>query len=870
MNVSAPVDLRPSPSSGEWGFAGWGSSQTAYLTKRRGGKLVSTAELAFQLRNDATTLDSEVTSGLEPENKYNAGLGVLASTSIAGNDLLSSCLYTGGICAGYAGKLAPVALVLVAAMLYIFRSIYSEVVTAMPINGGSYTSLSNTSSKSMAALAACMSLISYLATAVVSAESAVEYLQLVLPDSMGGEAITKVGTVCVLLAFAGINLLGVAESANVAVAMFVVHVVCLCALIMLGVVWASKNDWALFTSNLDEPYPDGASASEALFYGYSAALLGITGFETAANYVEEMAGGQVYVATLRNLWAAVAFFNPVLGFLAMACLPLGDGTTSDKGSLTNPDNSAIPLGLMAKVVGGGSFQTLISIDGALVLCGSVLTSYVGVTGLVKRMAMDRCLPSALLSTNRRGTPHWIIVSFFIAASSLFLALNGDVLMLSSVYNIAFLSVMGLFSASCIILKWKRPDLPRLVVSPPAYPIIGLILVVLGLIGNIARTPIVLAWFSLYLGVALAVVFSMFNRTVLLRVVLVMVKKALASPEEVLAFRRRNEAIIMSHRLKEENGRCRHDAPTKSPPTSPTLKRHRLPSFATPSVFFEDAGDSSEGMTTTGLLEATMKQPAEVANAQSLARRPTNRDIMAESVGAAVHFKMSSQVEAYAVLFDETICPGDVPMKRGGGWRARVLRYIEDRLTEINSQPHIFFAKSGDLETLNKAVLYVRNNEQTQHLIVAHVVDDSSDLLAVQAEWARTSRQQHPHSSVRPTFEEVLRAGLLPLSVSARQLVANVALLDTVYPKVKLDCVVVRGSAFGPEVVAWVSRRFKVDFNLMFMAQPDAYFPHKFASLGGLRIIMRGGDREVQAAHEAHAREVLLRGARLVQGIEVES
>jgi hypothetical protein len=35
-----------------------------------------------------------------------------------------------------------------------------------------------------------------------------------------------------------------------------------------------------------------------------------------------------------------------------------------------------------------------------VLAGGVLTAYVGVVGLIKQLASDRCLPSVLLTTNR--------------------------------------------------------------------------------------------------------------------------------------------------------------------------------------------------------------------------------------------------------------------------------------------------------------------------------------------------------------------------------------------------------------------------------------------------------------------------------------
>ena len=50
------------------------------------------------------------------------------------------------------------------------------------------------------------------------------YAQLVMPESAGGEDVTMLGTVGVLGTFAALNLLGVSESANVADAMFLIHI----------------------------------------------------------------------------------------------------------------------------------------------------------------------------------------------------------------------------------------------------------------------------------------------------------------------------------------------------------------------------------------------------------------------------------------------------------------------------------------------------------------------------------------------------------------------------------------------------------------------------------------------------------------------
>ena len=46
------------------------------------------------------------------------------------------------------------------------------------------------------------------------------------------------------------------------------------------------------------------------------------------------------------------------------------------------------------MAGGEYFGLWIAADAALVLAGAVLTAYVGVTGLVRRLAFDRCLPQA--------------------------------------------------------------------------------------------------------------------------------------------------------------------------------------------------------------------------------------------------------------------------------------------------------------------------------------------------------------------------------------------------------------------------------------------------------------------------------------------
>ncbi|CAN0427988.1 unnamed protein product, partial [Discosporangium mesarthrocarpum] len=83
------------------------------------------------------------------------------------------------------------------------RFIYGEAISALPMNGGSYNVLINTTSKPMASFAACLAIISYIATGVVSATTAIAYLQTVWE---GLDLV--VGTVLLLFFFACLVAMG--------------------------------------------------------------------------------------------------------------------------------------------------------------------------------------------------------------------------------------------------------------------------------------------------------------------------------------------------------------------------------------------------------------------------------------------------------------------------------------------------------------------------------------------------------------------------------------------------------------------------------------------------------------------------------------
>ncbi|MGB8703387.1 MAG: APC family permease, partial [Gillisia sp.] len=369
-------------------------------------------------------------------------LNELEATAICGNDISSSCLYVSALAIFYAGQYAWISLLMVAGVLFLFRKIYGEVVGALPLNGGAYNALLNTTKKSTASLAASLTVLSYMATAVISASEAVKYAYSIwdvipiLPVTIG-----------LLLIFMGLVILGIGESSKVAIGIFLFHLLSLTILCSFCIYYFFTHDFDTLIANFKMPV--GGSISAALFFGFSAAMLGISGFESSANYVEEQQNG-VFPKTLRNMWIVVSIFNPLIAFLALALIPM---------DVVNNNQDAL-LSFLGNISGGNWLSLLIGIDAALVLSGAVLTSFVGVGGLMERMALDRILPNFLLKKNSRNSSYLIYILFFILCTSILFVTQGDLAKLAGVYTIAFLSVMVLFGIGNFLLKVNRKRLPR--------------------------------------------------------------------------------------------------------------------------------------------------------------------------------------------------------------------------------------------------------------------------------------------------------------------------------------------------------------------------------------------------------------------------
>lgn len=793
----------------DWEFPGWGEVTYLDSSALQDGPAKG-AESSGQRRGNCCC-PSEDENLVGKAHHAQPSLGEWTATALAGNDITASCLYAPSLCVAQAGALSPAGLVIVAFVLYMFRKVYAEVGLALRVNGGCFSILLNTTSKKIAALGACLSLIAYIATAVVSANTAAEYLHGIWEDCN-----VILATIIILGIFATLNFVGISESSTVALIIFVFHLMTLMALVIVCFVHMIRYPEVL-QANYSQPLYVGQQTSNkfiAVVLGYSTAMLGVTGFETSSNYIEEQKPG-VFPKTLRNMWIAVSFFNPLLGFLALG--------TIDAKEITDKYQSNM-LSQMALVGAGKWFQILVSVDALLVLSGSVLTSYVGVGGLLRRMAVDRCMPRILMQRNFRGSFHWIILVFFLLCTALvgICASNFDAL--SAVYTIAFLCVMALFALGNLMLKYKRRSLPREIQSPVWATVVGLFLVLVALIGNVGSRPQDLLPFLIFFVAAVTVVMLMFVRFSLVKFLINILHNRLSRIKPVPLLEYQDMTSVQAKSLEADEppvmvlpgtalaaGVTVRSLSTGAVGTSPKdLERLEVGQVEEEE---EDSGLGQQAPQRTFSQHAIPvtvigENPPPVEGMQFVSTPVDSEGTPILSFQPEGPLSPSHREDMDVMDRDEfqgacccCCCCGYHGVRKltcMGKIRLCLLQWSARVLKDLSRNRVVFFVKHPSLPIMNKAVLYIRDNELTSDIHFVHVHScDAKDV--------------------------------------SPQLTECVQILDEMYPKIRMNLVLIHGS-FGPSTVQLINQVMKIPPNFMFITCPDARFTHHIGSLGGVRVI----------------------------------
>ena len=126
------------------------------------------------------------------------------------------------------------------------------------------------------------------------------------------------------------------------------------------------------------------------------------------------------------------------------------------------------------------------------------------------------------------------------------------------------------------------------------------------------------------------------------------------------------------------------------------------------------------------------------------------------------------------------------------------RSLYNSIKDLTKQQFIFFSKGDDISTLNKVMMYLHENEETNHIKIISILENYE----------------------RPS----------------EQFLADFDALDRAYPAIDMEYIIEEGR-FTPEKVEELSQRYNIPKNFMFLSSPGERFSHRVEDLGGVRLIL---------------------------------
>lgn len=379
-------------------------------------------------------------------------LGWFISAGIVGADIGTSVFYSTGILFPIVGYLSPLFVLATCLAMWIFKRTYEEGLAMSPRNGGAYSIILRSLGRRAAVAAGALTFVSYLATAAVSSLAGSYYISSLFSSSPPLSMIVLVSFIPILF-FGFLNTKGIKEPAKIVTGIASFHFVFLMFISLWSLIYLIFNFNELDLSKFLRLFPEGEKkiSWHLLAYGFASAFLGITGFESAAQIIEELKMPRI--KTLEKLYRtvilAVSFTAPFISFFCLALL------TPEELN----DNLNYLLSGLTEKIGGAGLKTVLVVNASLTLFAATNTSLVGFVGLAATMAKNGNLPQLFLKRILHRHPGWegypyIILPFVIITMGMSAFIAGDVKIGAQVYGIAFLGVMVSFAVGALIMRNK--------------------------------------------------------------------------------------------------------------------------------------------------------------------------------------------------------------------------------------------------------------------------------------------------------------------------------------------------------------------------------------------------------------------------------
>jgi len=362
-------------------------------------------------------------------------------------DIGTSVYYVPGILYGHVQDATPFFVLLTTGGFILLALKYIEISWRNPEGGGVVTITTKAFGPMWGCLGGMLITVDYFLTTAISAVAGFQYVGSVFP-SLDAHIIALaslgVGVLAVL------NIIGIRESAGVALVMASSSFLVNLAVILIALFTMSAEQWSTIASRLS---PAGGISNYQLLVGFSSAWLAFSGLES----ISQLSPAMRLPLRRTTRWAMAAVMltmvvtSPVLTALSIGMLP-------DHFKATESERFISELG---QIVGGFGIKLAVVLTASSLLLFASNTAIIGAYHVFLALVKGEFLPKILSVRSKTfNTPHIAIVLATSVPVLVIIGSGGDMKILGDMYAFGLLGAFVFSSLSLDSIRWNlgRRDL----------------------------------------------------------------------------------------------------------------------------------------------------------------------------------------------------------------------------------------------------------------------------------------------------------------------------------------------------------------------------------------------------------------------------
>jgi amino acid transporter/nucleotide-binding universal stress UspA family protein len=356
-------------------------------------------------------------------------------------DIGTSVYYVPGILYSHVKDATPFFVLLTTGGFVLLALKYIEISWRNPEGGGVVTITTKAFGPMWGCLGGMLITVDYFLTTAISAVSGFQYVGSVFSSLDAHIIVLSCLGVSVL---AGLNIIGIRESASVSLIMAVASFVVNLIVIVIALLTMTADQW---TAVLSRVGPGHDISNYQLLVGFSSAWLAFSGLESISQLSPAMR--LPLRRTTRRAMTAVIFStvitSPVLTALSIALLPEHVKATQSERFISE----------LGQIVGGFGIKLSVVLTASSLLLFASNTAIIGAYHVFLALVKSQFLPKILsIRSKTFNTPHVAIVIATAVPVLVIIGSHGDMKILGDMYAFGLLGAFFFSSLSLDSIRWN--------------------------------------------------------------------------------------------------------------------------------------------------------------------------------------------------------------------------------------------------------------------------------------------------------------------------------------------------------------------------------------------------------------------------------